>query len=155
MTFLSKIVARNGSDELGGRRLGRLVPSWRPLTSNFQRFIQVTGAAVLKRPSLDLGAVTPFDGLNSFFEHAPRDATLAKLRQNSRLITVSTCQLDGHTCGDNSRNHWLVRRIRWLVIYDLKTGTGQELSCHHYDQACHWHSDLLTFRAEPQSSQFL
>ena len=79
---------------------------------------------------LDLGAVTPFDGLNSFFQkHAPRDATLAKLRQKLESLSPSApaSLMVTHAV--------TIRAITGLsvasggvVIYDLKTGTGQELS---------------------------
>ena len=79
---------------------------------------------------LDLGAVTPFDGLNSFFQnHAPRGATLAKLRQKLESLSLSApaSLMVTHAV--------IIRAITGLsvvsggvVIYDLKTGIGQELS---------------------------
>ena len=79
---------------------------------------------------LDLGPVTPFDGLNSFFQnHAPRDATLAKLRQKldsmprsapaSLMVThsVTILAITGLSVASGG-----------VVIYDLKTGTARELS---------------------------
>lgn len=79
---------------------------------------------------LDLGAVTPFDGLNSFFQnHAPRDATLAKLHQKLKSLSPSApaSLMVTHAV--------IIRAITGLavasggvVIYDLKTATGQELS---------------------------
>lgn len=79
---------------------------------------------------LDLGVVTPFDGLNSFFQnHAPRDATLAKLRQKLESLSPSApaSLMVTHAV--------IIRAITGLsvasgsvVIYDLKTGTARELS---------------------------
>ena len=79
---------------------------------------------------LDLGAVTPFDGLNSFFQnHAQREPTLAKLRQKLDNLSPSApaSLMVTHAV--------TIRAITGLsvasggvVIYDLKTGTGQELS---------------------------
>ena len=79
---------------------------------------------------LGLGAVTPFEGLNSFFQsHAPQDATLAKLRQKlgslsrsapaSLMVThsVTIRAITGMSVSSGG-----------LVIYDLKTGTARELS---------------------------
>ena len=79
---------------------------------------------------IGLGAVTPFDGLNSFFQnHAPREATLVKLRQKldslSPLAPASLMITHSVT----------IRAITGLyvapggvVIYDLKTGRARELS---------------------------
>jgi phosphohistidine phosphatase SixA len=79
---------------------------------------------------LGLGAVTPFDGLNSFFQnHAPRDATLAKLRQKLDSLSPSApaSLMVTHSV--------TIRAITGLsvasggvVIYDLKTGAARELS---------------------------
>ena len=79
---------------------------------------------------LGLGAVTPFDGLNSFFQnHATRDATLAKLRKklDSLSPSASSSLMVTHLV--------TIRAITGLsiasggvVIYDLKTGTARELS---------------------------
>ena len=79
---------------------------------------------------LGLGAVTPFDGLNSFFQnHAPRGATLKKLRQklDSLLPSAPTSLMVTHSV--------TIRAITGLsvapggvVIYDLKTGAARELS---------------------------
>ena len=79
---------------------------------------------------LGLGDVKPFDGLNSFYQnHAPRDATLAKLRQklDSFLPSTPASLMVTHAV--------TVRAITGLsvasggmVIYDLKTGTARELS---------------------------
>ena len=79
---------------------------------------------------LGLGAVTPFDGLNSFFQnHAPRDATLEKLRQKLDSLSPSApaSLMVTHSV--------TIRAITGLsvasggvVIYDLKTGTARELS---------------------------
>ena len=69
---------------------------------------------------LGLGDVSPFDGLNSFFQsHAPRDATLAKLRQKlDSLVThsVSIRAITGLSVASGG-----------LVVYDLNTGTASEL----------------------------
>ena len=79
---------------------------------------------------LDLGAVTPFDGLNSFYQnHAPRDATLLKL--NSKLANLS------HNGGPVIMvTHYVtiqaVANIEvssgGAVLYDLTTGYARELS---------------------------
>ena len=79
---------------------------------------------------LGLGAVTPFDGLNSFFQnHAPRDATLAKLRQKLESLSPSApaSLMVTHAV--------TIRAITGLsvasggvVIYDLKTRTAREMS---------------------------
>ena len=79
---------------------------------------------------LGLGAVTPFEGLNSFFQnHAPRDATLAKLRQKLESLSPSApaSLMVTHAV--------TIRAITGLsvasggvVIYNLKTGTAQEMS---------------------------
>ena len=79
---------------------------------------------------LGLGAVTPFDGLNSFFQnHAPRDATLAKLREKLESLSPSApaSLMVTHAV--------TIRAITGLsiasggvVIYDLKTGTVREMS---------------------------
>ncbi len=79
---------------------------------------------------LGLGAVTPFDGLNSFFQnHAPRDATLEKLRKKLDSLSPSApaSLMVTHAV--------IIRAITGLsvasgsvVIYDLKTGTARELS---------------------------
>ena len=79
---------------------------------------------------LGLGAVTPFDGLNSFFQnHAPRDATLAKLRQKLDILSPSApaSLMVTHAV--------TIRAITGLsvvsggvVVYDLKTGTARELA---------------------------
>ena len=79
---------------------------------------------------LGLGEVKPFDGLNSFYQnHAPRDATLAKLRQKLDSFSASApaSLMVTHSV--------TIRAITGLyvasggvVIYDLKTGTARELS---------------------------
>ena len=79
---------------------------------------------------LRLGVVTPFDGLNSFFQnHAPRDATLAKLRQKIESLSPSApaSLMVTHAV--------TIRAITGLsvasggvVIYDLKTGKAREMS---------------------------
>ena len=79
---------------------------------------------------LDLGAVTPFDGLNSFYQSlAPRDATLAKLkskldnlpRDGAPVIMVThyvTIQAVANIAVPSGG----------AVLYDLTTGHGRELS---------------------------
>ena len=79
---------------------------------------------------LDLGAVTPFDGLNSFYQkHAQRDATLAKLaskldslpRDGAPVIMVThyvTIQAVANIAVPSGG----------AVLYDLTTGYGSELS---------------------------
>lgn len=79
---------------------------------------------------LDLGAVTPFDGLNSFYQnHAPRDAALAKL--NSKLanlphtgapIIMVTHYVTIHAVTD------IAVPSGGAVLYDLTTGYSHELS---------------------------
>ncbi len=79
---------------------------------------------------LDLGAVTPFEGLNSFFQnHAPKDATLTKLRKKLESLSPSApaSLMVTHAV--------TIRAITGLsiasggvVIYDLKTGTARALS---------------------------
>ena len=79
---------------------------------------------------LGLGVVTPFDGLNSFFQnHAPRDATLTKLRQKLDSLSplAPAILMVTHSV--------TIRAITGLsvasggvVIYDLKTGTARKLS---------------------------
>ncbi len=78
---------------------------------------------------LDLGAVTPFDGLNSFYQnHAPRDATLAKL--NSKLAN-----LPNNGGPVIMVTHYVtiqaVANIEvpsgGAVLYDLNTGYAREL----------------------------
>jgi phosphohistidine phosphatase SixA len=79
---------------------------------------------------LGLGAVTPFDGLNSFFQnHAPRDATLAKLREKLESLSPSA------SASVMVTHAVTIRAITGLsvasggvVIYDLKTGSAGELS---------------------------
>ena len=79
---------------------------------------------------LDLGAVTPFDGLNSFYQNlAPRDATLAKLmlkldnlpRDGAPVIMVThyvTIQAVANIAVPSGG----------AVLYDLTTGYAHELS---------------------------
>ena len=83
---------------------------------------------------LDLGAVTPFDGLNSFYQnHAPRDATLAKL--NSKLDNLPR---DGAPV--IMVTHYVtIQAVANIavpsggaVLYDLTTGHARELSLTAY-----------------------
>jgi phosphohistidine phosphatase SixA len=79
---------------------------------------------------LDLGPVTPFSGLNSFYEnHAPRDATLAKLqakldslpRDGAPVIMVThyvTIQAITNIAVPSGG----------AVLFDLATGYARELS---------------------------
>ena len=79
---------------------------------------------------LDLGAVTPFDGLNSFYQnHAPRDATLVKLKSmlanlppdGAPVIMVThyvTIQAVANIAVPSGG----------VVLYDLTTGYARELS---------------------------
>ena len=79
---------------------------------------------------LGLGAVTPFDGLNSFFQnHAPREATLAKLRQklNSLPTSAPANLMITHSVTIRAITGLSVAS-GGLVIYDLKNGTARELS---------------------------
>ena len=78
---------------------------------------------------LDLGSVTPFDGLNSFFQnHAPRHATLAKLmskldnlpHDGAPIIMVThyvTIQAVANIAVPSGG----------AVLYDLTTGDAREL----------------------------
>ena len=79
---------------------------------------------------LDLGPVTPFSGLNSFYEnHAPRDATLAKLQAK-----LDSLPLDGAPV--IMVTHYVtIQAITktsvpsgGLVLFDLATGYARELS---------------------------
>ena len=79
---------------------------------------------------LDLGAVTPFSGLNSFYQnHAPRDVTLAKLtakldslpRDGAAVIMVThyvTIQAIANIAVPSGG----------AVLYDLTTGYARELA---------------------------
>ena len=79
---------------------------------------------------LDLGAVTPFNGLNSFYQNlAPRDATLAKLslkldnlpRDGAPVIMVThyvTIQAIANIAVPSGG----------AVLYDLSSGYARELS---------------------------
>ena len=79
---------------------------------------------------LDLGAVTPFDGLNSFYQnHAPRDATLAKL-----TVKLSNLPRDGAPV--IMVTHYVtIQAVTNIavpsggaVLYDLTARSGRELS---------------------------
>ena len=79
---------------------------------------------------LDLGAITPFEGLNSFYQnHAPRDATLAKLtskldslpRDGAPVIMVT------HYVTIQAVTNRQVSS-GGAVLYDLTTGYARELS---------------------------
>ena len=79
---------------------------------------------------LDLGTVTPFDGLNSFYQnHAPREATLAKL--NSKLanlphdgapVIMVTHYVTIQAVSD------IAVASGGAVLYDLTTGYAREIS---------------------------
>ena len=79
---------------------------------------------------LDLGAVTPFDGLNSFYQnHAPRDATLAKL--NSKLANLPhngapVIMVTHYVTIQAVAN--IAVPSGGAVLYDLTTGYARELS---------------------------
>ncbi len=78
---------------------------------------------------LGLGAVSPFDGLNSFFQsHAPRDATLAKLRQklDSLSPTAPPSLMVTHSVSIRAITGLSVAS-GGLVVYDLNTGSASEL----------------------------
>ena len=79
---------------------------------------------------LGLGAITPFDGLNSFFQnHAPQEATLAKLRQKLDSLSPSAPATLMVTHSVTIRSITGVSVASGgLVIYDLKTGSATELS---------------------------
>ena len=79
---------------------------------------------------LGLGTVIPFEGLNSFFQnHAPQEATLAKLRQKLNSLSPSA---PGSLMVTHSVTIRAITGISvesgGMVIYDLKTGTARELS---------------------------
>ncbi len=79
---------------------------------------------------LDLGAVTPFDGLNSFYQnHSPRDATLAKLNsklanlpQNGAPVIMVTHYVTIQAVAN------IAVPSGGAVLYDLTTGYARELS---------------------------
>ncbi|MDC3234454.1 histidine phosphatase family protein [Candidatus Puniceispirillum sp.] len=79
---------------------------------------------------LELGAVTPFDGLNSFYQnHAPRDATLAKL--NSKLTNLPpngppVIMITHYVTIQAVTN--IAVPSGGAVLYDLTTGYARELS---------------------------
>ena len=79
---------------------------------------------------LDLGAVTPFDGLNSFYQkHVPRDATLAKL--NSKLANLPhngapVIMVTHYVTIQAVAN--IAVPSGGAVLYDLTTGYARELS---------------------------
>jgi phosphohistidine phosphatase SixA len=79
---------------------------------------------------LDLGPVTPFSGLNSFYEnHAPRDATLAKLqtkldslpRDGAPVIMIT------HYVAIQAITN-IAAPSGGAVLFDLATGYARELS---------------------------
>ena len=79
---------------------------------------------------LDLGAVTPFDGLNSFYQNlAPRDATLAKLtlKLNSLPRDGAPVIMVTHYVTIQAVTNIAVPS-GGAVLYDLTTGYGRELS---------------------------
>ena len=79
---------------------------------------------------LDLGAVTPFDGLNSFYQnHAPRDATLAKLNSKLANLPINGAPVIMVT------HYVTIQAVANIavpsggaVLYDLATGDARELS---------------------------
>ena len=86
---------------------------------------------------LDLGAVTPFSGLNSFYEnHAPRDATLAKLRAKLASLPRDGAPVIMVT------HYVTIQAITNLsapsggaVLFDLSTGYARELSLSAFSSA--------------------
>ena len=79
---------------------------------------------------IGLGAVTPFDGLNSFFQnHVPRDATLEKLRQKLKSLSssASASLMITHSVTIQAITGLSVAS-GGVVIYDLQTGSARELS---------------------------
>ena len=79
---------------------------------------------------LNLGTVIPFDGLNSFYQnHAPRDATLAKLKsklanlpRNGAPVIMVTHYVTIKAVTD------IAVPSGGAVLYDLITGYARELS---------------------------
>ena len=79
---------------------------------------------------LDLGPVTPFSGLNSFYEnHAPRDATLAKLQAKLDSLPRGGAPVIMVT------HYVTIQAITNIavpsggaVLFDLATGYARELS---------------------------
>ena len=79
---------------------------------------------------LGLGAVTPFDGLNSFFQgYAPRGATLSRLRAklDSLPQTAPAVLMVTHYVTIEAITGLPVRSGE-IVVYDLKTGTARKLA---------------------------
>ena len=79
---------------------------------------------------LGLGAVTPFDGLNSFFQgYAPRGATLSRLRAklDSLPQTAPAVLMVTHYVTIEAITGLSVRSGE-IVVYDLKTGTARKLA---------------------------
>ena len=79
---------------------------------------------------LGLGAITPFEGLNSFFQnHAPREATLAKLRRKLNILSPSA---PASLMVTHSVTIHAITGISvpsgGVVLYDPRTGTARELS---------------------------
>ncbi len=78
---------------------------------------------------LDLGAVIPFDGLNSFYQnHVPRDATLAKLRSkldslphDSKPIIMVTHYVTIQAVAN------IAVPPGGTILYELTTGHAREL----------------------------
>ena len=79
---------------------------------------------------LGLGAVKPFDGLNSFYQgYAPRDATLSRLRAklDSLPQTAPAVLMVTHYVTIEAITGLSVRS-GGIVVYDLKTGAARELA---------------------------
>lgn len=79
---------------------------------------------------LELGPVTPFDGLNSFYQgHAPRDKTLLRLNEKLASLPSSSPPLlmVTHFVTIQAITGLSVRSGD-LVIYNLKNGVARELS---------------------------
>ena len=79
---------------------------------------------------LGLGAITPFDGLNSFYQgYAPRDTTLSRLRAklDSLPQTAPAVLMVTHYVTIKAITGLSVRS-GGIVVYDLKTGAARELA---------------------------
>lgn len=79
---------------------------------------------------LGLGAITPFEGLNSFFQnHAPREVTLEKLRRKLNILSPSAppSLMVTHSVTIHAITGISVHS-GGVVLYDPRTGTARELS---------------------------
>ncbi len=86
---------------------------------------------------LDLGPVTPFSGLNSFYEnHAPRDATLAKLRAKLDSLPrdgAPVIMVTHYVTIQATTN--ITVPAGGAVLFDLATGYARELSLSAFSSA--------------------